>query len=88
MVDSNEGAQPAVPSDDDDVTDSDAEEQKLTPEQRNTMLLTAVKENDLETAQEAIRLGADVNCEESNWNPLLWAACNGNEDIVRMLIKN
>ena len=83
-----EDAKAAVPSDDDDVTDSENEEQKLTPEQKNAMLLTAVKENDLETAQEAIRLGADVNAEENSWNPLLWAACNGNEDIVRMLIKN
>ena len=33
-------------------------------------------------------MGADVNAEENSWNPLLWAACNGNEDIVRMLIKN
>jgi ankyrin repeat protein len=26
--------------------------------------------------------------EKDGWNPLLWAACNGNEDIVRLLIKN
>lgn len=25
--------------------------------------------------------------EKDGWNPLLWAACNGNEDIVRALIK-
>jgi len=33
-------------------------------------------------------VGADPSCEENQWNPLLWAACNGNEDIVRLLIKN
>lgn len=26
--------------------------------------------------------------EKNGWNPLLWAACNGNEDIVRLLIKH
>ena len=78
----------AVPSDDDDDSGSENEEQKLTPEQKNSMLLTAVKENDIVTAEQAIGLGADVNAEENNWNSLLWAACNGNEDIVRMLIKN
>ena len=28
------------------------------------------------------------NTEKDGWNPLLWAACNGNEEIVRLLIKN
>ena len=50
--------------------------------------MEAVHANDFEGAQEAIRMNADVNCEENGWNPLLWAACNGNEDIVRLLIKN
>ena len=27
-------------------------------------------------------------CEKNGWNPLLWAACNGNEEIVRLLIKH
>ena len=50
------------------------------------MLLAAVKENNLEEVQEALDIGADYNYEENNWNSLLWAACNGNEDIVRLLI--
>jgi ankyrin repeat protein len=24
---------------------------------------------------------------QDGWNPLLWASCNGNEEIVRALIK-
>ena len=52
------------------------------------MLMEAVRANNFEGAQDAIRIGAEVNCEENGWNPLLWAACNGNEDIVRLLIKN
>ena len=33
-------------------------------------------------------MNADYNAEENGWNALLWAACNGNEDIVRLLIRN
>ena len=54
----------------------------------NAMLMEAVHANNFEGAQDAIRIGADVNCEENGWTPLLWAACNGNVDIVRLLIKN
>jgi len=50
--------------------------------------MKAVKENDFDGVVEAIRDGADVNYEEDKWNALLWAACNGNEDIVRHLIKS
>ena len=52
------------------------------------MLMEAVHANNFEAAQDAIRIGADVNCEENGWTPLLWSACNGHEDIVRLLIKN
>lgn len=31
---------------------------------------------------------ANPSTEKDGWNPLLWAACNGNEEIVRLLIKN
>jgi ankyrin repeat protein len=54
----------------------------------NALLMKAVKESDFEAVVEAIKIGADPSCEENGWNPLLWAACNGNEDIVRHLIKN
>ena len=50
--------------------------------------MEAVKNNDFEGVQEAIKINADPNVEENGWNPLLWAACNGNQDIVRLLIKN
>jgi len=48
----------------------------------------AVKENDIENCIEFIAKQANVCVEKDNWNPLLWAACNGNEEIVRLLIKN
>ena len=68
--------------------DSEEEEQQMTQEQKNTLLLKAVKENNVDDTIEAIKLGADPNFEENSWNAILWAACNGNEDIVRVLIKN
>lgn len=36
---------------------------------------------------EALEAGGNVIFEKDGWNPLLWAACNGNEEIVRILIK-
>ena len=70
---------------DDDYSEEE-EVKQLSQEEKNSMLLTAVKDNNLEGTQEALELGADYNYEEGGWNPLLWAACNGNEDIVRLLI--
>ena len=80
-------AEPKSASDED--FDSEAEEEKtMTQEEMNALLMKAVKESDFEAVVEAIKIGADPSCEENGWNPLLWAACNGNEDIVRHLIKN
>jgi len=31
--------------------------------------------------------GAVATYEKDGWNSLLWAACNGNEDIVRVLLR-
>ena len=75
-------------SDPDSGSGSEDEEKQMTQPQRDALLMTAVKDNDFEGVTEALKLGADPTCEENGWNPLLWAACNGNEDIVRILIKN
>ena len=72
----------------DDDSGSENEEVLLSPEQMAALLMTAVKENDYDGVFDAIKLGADVNWEENSWNPILWASCNGNEEIVRLLIKN
>ena len=67
--------------------DSDAESViSMKPEEKNEHLMNAVKSNNAKEVLEYIDLGADVNTEKDNWNPLLWAACNGNEEIVRILI--
>jgi len=50
-------------------------------------LLKAAKADDLESAATAIDDGADVDAQdESGWAPLHWAARNGHEDIVKLLI--
>ena len=69
-------------------SDEEDEEKQMTQPQRDKLLMDAVKENDYEGVTEALKVGADPTCEENGWNPLLWAACNGNEDIIRILIKN
>ena len=79
--------EPKSASDDEDQTEEE-EEKQMTQEQRDALLMTAVKENNYEEVQEALRMNANASCEENGWNPILWAACNGNEDIVRLLIKH
>ena len=79
-------ADPKSASDDDDY-DEEEEEKQMTQEEKDALLMTAVKDQNTEGVQEALKIGADASCEENGWNPLLWAACNGNEDIVRILIK-
>lgn len=50
--------------------------------------MDAVKENDYEKVNEMLLKQASPSVEKDGWNPLLWASCNGNEDIVRLLIKH
>jgi|Transcript_11577 ankyrin repeat protein len=79
--------EPKSASDDEEFSEEDEEKQMTQPE-RDALLMTAVKDNDFEAVKEALKIGADPACEENGWNPLLWGACNGNEEIVRILIKN
>lgn len=39
-------------------------------------------------AEELLLKQTNPNAEKDGWTPLLWAACNGDEDIVRLLIKH
>ena len=80
---------PQEVSDNDDYDDSDEEKQEeMSQDEKNKNLLAFVKSGDLTNATNMITAGADPCYEENAWNPLLWAACNGNEDIVRLLIRN
>lgn len=58
-----------------------------TIEEKNEALLKASKENNIEMVEDYLGRAAVSTYEKDGWNPLLWAACNGNEDIVRLLIK-
>ena len=58
------------------------------PEQLRTDLLAACRENNQERVIELLgEKNCDVVFEHDGWSPILWAACNGNEDIVRLLIQ-
>ena len=58
------------------------------PEQLRTDLLAACRENNQERVVELLaEKNCDVVFEHDGWSPILWAACNGNEDIVRQLIQ-
>lgn len=71
------------------LSDSDEDdEEEMTKEQVEELMMEAVKSNNLEQFEEVLKHPrASVHCEKNGWTPLLWAACNGNEDIVRHLIK-
>lgn len=56
-------------------------------EEMDKRLLEACKNNDHEEFHTYIKMGASVQHDKDGWNPLLWAACNGNEEFVRELIK-
>ena len=72
----------------DDYDESSEEKQEMSQEEKNKNLLNYVKAGDVPNATAMIQAGADPCYEENGWNPLLWAACNGNEDLVRLLIRN
>lgn len=77
---------PVVTADDDD--DEEEVEEELKQEQKDELLIKACKENNLEEAQHWLAKQASPTCERDGWNPLLWAASNGNEDLVRLLVKH
>ena len=72
----------------DNLDYDEEEEEQMTSEQKDAALLQAVKDNDYEYADELLKKNANVNAEKDGWNSILWASCNGNEEIVRLLIKN
>eukprot|EP00357_Protocruzia_adherens_P032550 CAMPEP_0115014392 /NCGR_PEP_ID=MMETSP0216-20121206/26047_1 /TAXON_ID=223996 /ORGANISM="Protocruzia adherens, Strain Boccale" /LENGTH=576 /DNA_ID=CAMNT_0002384115 /DNA_START=26 /DNA_END=1756 /DNA_ORIENTATION=- len=72
--------------DEDDVDDEDEEEKE---EDLNPQLIEASKEGDVEKLKFLLGKRTDPTCEDENkWNPLIWAAVNGHEEVVRVLLKN
>ena len=78
-----------APAKEDDFGDSDEEEaeDEMPEEELNKNLLDACRENRTEDVNLWLEKKANPVYEADGWNPLLWAACNGNEQIVRALIK-
>lgn len=76
----------AAGGDDDD--EEEEPEEELKQEQLDEFLLKACKENNAEEAALWLSKHASPTFEKDGWNPLLWAANNGNEEIVRILIKH
>ncbi len=69
--------------------DSDEEEDTMTKEEATDRLFAAVKSGNVEDAKFILEKGFNNATEmKDGWNPLLWASCNGNEELVRLLIKH
>jgi ankyrin repeat protein len=73
---------------DEDEEGEEQEEEEISPEQLDDGLFKACKENNYEEAALFLSKHASPTVEKDGWNPLLWAANNGNESIVRLLIKH
>jgi len=50
--------------------------------------LVACRDNDIDAVELLMQeRKLEYIFEKDGWSPILWAACNGNEDIVRLLVK-
>ena len=74
-----------------DYFDSDEEDEipEEPDEVKNEKLFQAAKTGDHATAYEYLNMAkpASYAYVKDGWNALLWAACNGDEEMVRMLVK-
>lgn len=66
--------------------DEENEEEEPSQEEADTGLLEACRTSDMEKIHFWLSKRGNVNFMKEGWNPLLWAACNGNEQVVRILI--
>ena len=75
---------------DDGGLDDDEEEEveELSQEELDNGLLEAARTSNMEQLMHWLGKKANPQYTKDGWNPLLWAACNGNEEIVRVLIKH
>ena len=69
-----------------DDDEDEEEEEEISETEKNTSLLLAAKQNRIEDVNFWLDKGAAIGYEEDGWNAILWAACNGNERLVRSLI--
>ena len=71
---------------DDESDIGEEEEEEIPQEERDKQLLEACRESNIEEVKLQLEKEANPLFEKDGWNPLLWAACNGNEEIVRILL--
>jgi ankyrin repeat protein len=69
-------------------SDEEDEENQMTPEELSMKLMEACKENLLDDVEYWLENKASPIFKSDGWSPILWAACNGNEAIVRALLKH
>ncbi len=69
-------------------SDDESEEEEISQDELDKNLLAACRENRVEDVNLWLDKRANPIYEQDGWNPLLWAACNGNEQIMRALIKH
>ena len=70
-------------SDEEDDSDQEVSKEQLTSE-----LIVHARESQTAECVERLDKGADPLFMKDGWNCVLWAACNGNEDLIRALIKH
>ena len=77
------------PTDEQNAEDEEEEEseEELEPGVADNELLEACKNGNIENVNHWLDKKADPLFAKGGWSPLLWAACNGDEEIVRVLIR-
>ena len=71
-----------------DDDDEENEEEEPSQEEADTGLLEACRTSNMEQILFWLSKKGNPSYHKDGWNPLLWAACNGNEAVVRVLIKH
>ena len=75
--------------DGDEEGEEEEEEEQMDQATLDANLIKAAKENDIENVHFFLSKHATPTAADDNkWTPLLWAANNGNEEIVRLLLKH
>ena len=65
--------------------DEEESEEEMPQEELDRNLLQACKDSNVEEAEAWLERKANPLFTENNWNAVLWAACNGNDKLIRIL---
>ena len=71
-----------------DNSDEENEEEEPSQEEADCGLLEASRTGNMEQIHFWLSKKGNPSFMKDGWNPLLWAACNGDEAVVRILIKH